>query len=269
MKKISVVAVSALLVVFMISCSKELNPALEAEKVAIVESYIYAGDSAVRVKVTRLLPFSEDTTDATEYISGLQLYVNNRLLSESSVGNYTLNLGEEHIKFGDTFQLRFSYFGDTVSSSAVIPSHPLNVSISDTKIYVERQTGTGGGPPGQMDEIDVSWDNEDGGYYYVVVEYLEKTPDYINSNYADSDFPFSQGMSPMSSSGTHLGMRNLNCFGNYRIVVFHVNKDFVDLYQNLESNSNNITNPVTGITNGYGVFTGMSSDTVFLEVIED
>jgi len=48
-----------------------------------------------------------------------------------------------------------------------------------------------------------------------------------------------------------------------------VNDDFADLYSQTAVNSNNITNPVTTIKNGFGVFTGMASDTVYLEVNEN
>lgn len=120
-----------------------------------------------------------------------------------------------------------------------------------------------------MEDVTLSWDNEDGSYFYVLIEYLESTPDYINSMTADLEPSTTQSIAPMASSGTTIGRRNLYFFGSYRIVLFKINQDFVDLYHYTDVNSNTISNPVTSINNGYGLFTGMASDTVFLEVHEN
>jgi hypothetical protein len=262
--------IPALIALFIcISCSKDLIKPLDSEKIAIVESYLYSGDSVIRVKVCKVLPFSEDTLDATEYITGLTIQVNGQALTETEPGRYTLPLGQGRIQADSVYSLKFRFFDDTVSSTTVIPALPSNFGISATTVYTDRITSTVGPPGGQMENVDLTWDNADNSYYYLTVEYLESTLDYINSAMADYDLPMAQSIAPVQSSGTHLEMRNLQFFGHYRIVLFKVNKDFVDLYQHIKANSNNITNPVTTIINGYGVFTGMSSDTAYLEVKEN
>jgi hypothetical protein len=249
------------------SCSKELTPVIQPDKVAIVESYLHAGDSVITVKVTKLLPFSTDTSDATEYISGLNLLINGMMLTESSTGIYTLALGDNPIQPGDSYVMKFLYYSDTVSSVTTIPDKPSNFAISSNLVYTDRITSSGGMPSGQMDDVDLTWDNDDGSFYYVLIQYLESTRDYINYYSKSLTLSDTTSIEPMSSSGTRIGMRNLNFFGSYRIVLFKVNKDFVDLYQQTTANSNNITNPVTTVNNGFGVFTGMAGDTLYLEVM--
>ena len=252
------------------SCGKDLMEPLSSETTAIVESYIYAGDSTINIKVTKLLPFSEDTVDATEYISGLELLINDTKLTETGEGIYTLQLTAKYIQPGETYTLKFRYFNDTVSSVTTIPEKPVDFTISESQIYADRVTSSGGFPGGgPMEDVDLTWTNTDGSYYYVLIEYLESDPDYINYMMADAEPSNIQSIAPMSSSGSRLGMRNLYFFGSYRIVLFKVNQDFVDLYQHTAANSNNITNPVSTINNGFGVFTGMASDTVYLEVSEN
>ena len=251
------------------ACGKELTTPIEAEKVAIVESYLYAGDSIITVKVSKMLPYSDDTSAAIEYISGLQLLVNGIAMTETATGVYTLQLGDKRIQPGELYSMKFLYFSDTVTSTTIIPDKPVNFSISSGTVYADRMTSTGGMPGTPMEDVALTWDNADTSYYYVLIEYLETSFDYINSNMEDSDLSAVQGISPVSSSGTRLGMRNLYFFGSYRIILFKVNSDFADLYQTATANSNNITNPVTTINNGYGVFTGMASDTVYLEVVEN
>lgn len=257
----------ALIAVLFSSCGKELTTPILPEKVAIVESYLHAGDSIITVKVTKLLPFSTDTSNATEYISELNIQINGSTLTETDTGVYTLLLGDKRIQPGESYKLKFLYYGDTVSSTTVVPPKPVNLSISTTLIYTDRITSSSGFPPNQMSDIDLTWDNTDSSYYYVLIEYLESTRDYINYRSASLDLSSTQSISPMSNSSTRIGMRNLYFFGSYRIVLFKVNKDFVDLYQQTTSNSNNITTPITAINNGFGVFTGMASDTVNLEVV--
>jgi len=251
------------------SCSKDLLTPLKADEIAVVESYLYAGDSIISVTVSKVLPFSDDTLDAIEYISGLSLEINGQPMTETETGLYQLNLGAGRVKPGDTYKLEFCYYSDSVTSSTTIPEKPVNLSISDSYVYTDRITSSSTGFGGPMEDIDLTWDNEDAAYFYVNVEYLEDSLDYINENMADLDLPVFQSMSPIQSSGTRLGMQNFRFFGHYRIVLFRVNSDYANLYQHITANSNNITNPATAIKNGYGVFTGMSTDTVYFEVKEN
>ena len=101
------------------SCSKELITPVTPDNVPIVESYLYAGDSTITVKVTKILPFSDDTIEATQYITGLHLQINGTDLTETGSGIYTLNLGEKHIQPGESYILKFVYASDTVSSTLI------------------------------------------------------------------------------------------------------------------------------------------------------
>ncbi len=249
------------------SCGKELITPITPDNVAVVESYLHAGDSTINIKVSKLLPLAEDSTDATVLISGLHLQVNGVPLTEAASGVYTLQLGNKRIKPGESYVLKFLYASDTVSSTTHIPDKPLNFNISSHSIYTDRITTTGGGfPSGLPSDLVLSWENTDSSYYYVVIQYLEKSRDLINTRYASLDLSDTTSISPINASETRLGIRNLHFFGRYRIVLFKVNNDFADVYQQTAVNSNNITNPVSTIKNGFGVFTGMASDTVNLQV---
>jgi hypothetical protein len=253
--------------IFLASCSKELMTPREASRVAVVESYIYAGDSVIKIKVSKLLPVSDDTLDATEYISGLSIFVNGSLLTETDTGTYTLYLGGNRVKPGESYSFRFLFNDDTISATTTIPATPEGLGISSSTLYANRVTS--GNPGfGQMDDAEVTWTNDDAGYYYMMIEYLETTPDYINSNMEDEDLPVSRSISPTQANTERVDMRNIYFFGSYRAVLIRVNKDFASLYNDIVSNSNNIEDPVTTIRNGYGVFTGMSADTVYFEVKE-
>ena len=252
-----------------VSCSKDLMTPLDSSKIAVVESYIYAGDSVLKVKVSKLLPISDDTIDLNESVSGLNLLVNGKSLTETDPGTYELSLGSQRIKPGESYSVKFLYFSDTVSAVTTIPQKPSGFTSSATTLYTSRITSTSGYPSGQMAEAELSWDNPDESYYYLTVQYLDSVPDYINYKMADLDLPVKLSEPPTQTAGMRIGMRNLNFFGSYRLVLFKVNSDFTRLYEHVTSNSNNITNPVTTLSNGYGVFTGMSTDTIYLQVREN
>jgi hypothetical protein len=259
--------VSIITGVCLASCSKDLMTSREAGKIAIVESYLYAGDSVIKIKVSKLLPVSDDTLEAIEYISGLSLQVNGSVLTETDSGYYTLSLGAGKIHPGDSYTLRFLCYGDTISTATTIPATPEGFSISSSVLYAKRITSTSTGF-GSMDEVELTWLNDDAGYYYIIVEYIDSVPDYIISAMEDTELPVMRSIAPTQSNTSRIDRRNISFFGSYRIVLYKVNKDFADLYHSITTNSNNIEDPITGITNGYGVFTGMSSDTVYLEVKE-
>ena len=257
------------IMILLASCSKELNTPITPDNVPVVESYLYAGDSTITVKVTKILPFSDDTIEATQYITGLHLQINGTDLTETGSGIYTLNLGEKYIQPGESYTLKFVYASDTISSTTVIPGKPLNYSISSTYMYTYRNSSSGNGMPSAPPaDLTLSWDNADESYYYVLIQYMESSRDYINSQSKLLDLSDTTSISPMNTSETRLGTQNLNFFGNYRIILLKVNNEFADLYSQTSVNSNNITNPVSLIHNGYGVFTGMASDTVYLQVLE-
>jgi len=58
-------------------------------------------------------------------------------------------------------------------------------------------------------------------------------------------------------------------FGTHRIIIYHVLPDYADLYEQNSTSSQNLENPSTSISNGYGIFTGLNSDTLYLEVTEE
>jgi hypothetical protein len=45
--------------------------------------------------------------------------------------------------------------------------------------------------------------------------------------------------------------------------------DYASLYSENSTSSQNLTNPSTSIVNGYGIFTGLNADTLYLNVLEN
>ena len=60
-------------------------------------------------------------------------------------------------------------------------------------------------------------------------------------------------------------LAHLTQFGTYQIIVFRVNLEYTALFG---SSTLSLEEPPTNILNGLGIFTGVSSDTLYLEVTD-
>ena len=159
-----------------------------------------------------------------------------------------------------------------VSAYTYIPAKPANFAQSATIISIERtdSTSTGWPPSGgsMPDPVSLTWDNDDQSYYLLVVENIEDTLDPVR-DFGDEDAPdFIFRKSPNTSTSEELRPNDFQYYGTHRVILFHVLPDYAKLYEGTGNSSQNLENPSTSIVNGYGIFTGMDSDTLFVEVIE-
>ena len=60
--------------------------------------------------------------------------------------------------------------------------------------------------------------------------------------------------------------RELLQFGTYQIIFLRVNLEYTGLFGSSGSSTLSLEEPPTNIVNGLGIFTGVSSDTLYLEV---
>lgn len=101
--------------------------------------------------------------------------------------------------------------------------------------------------------------------HYIVVDNIENNPESIFV-----DLPFERNFNfitePTSSDVFLLQPRILEQYGTHRVVLYRVNQEYVDLYENREQDSRNLTEPLTNVENGLGVFTAFNSDTLYFEV---
>jgi hypothetical protein len=271
MKSLIINIAAVLLLLDFTSCSKELMTPMTSDNTAVVEAYLVAGESTGLVYVSKILPFSDDTVNIKEMIGGLAVYINGIQLTEVDTGVYRFYIADSAIAIGGTYNLSFAYGGNEVTAQTIVPAKPVGFTSSTSTVYATRITeddsATMPGPGSMMDEVELTWDNTDAAYHYLMVEYLEDSADYINANLAENDFPFNQATSPTQETYFKVGMQNIRYFGSYRVVLLRVNTEFNDAFTRNGTNSNNLVNPNTNINNGFGLFTGVSSDTVYLEVV--
>ena len=272
MKKI-IYSVAFALLAILNACTKEIITIDDDSDVPVVEAFLEPGKE-VSVKLSKMLPFSEDEYTGSLTIDTAEVYINyngtDYLLTPVSdePGKYVSLDSALTATAGGSYNLYFSYNGYTITSTTSIPSQPVNVGLSSTTLRIDP---TVMGPGSIQDPMTITWENPDNTYYLIVVEYLESTYDPINENMNLENFDQFQKVStdPVSVNSYNLDTRqHLVFFGSYKVIIYKVNEEYVNLYENVSQSSLNLTEPLTNIENGLGIFTGINSDTLFLEVKE-
>jgi hypothetical protein len=256
------------------SCEKETQS--EFTDYPIIESYLES-DNYFNLTITRQVPFYSDVTYSLDDINNLSIKV-----VYDDIEHTLIPLGDGKYIDSSTvvqtekkYQIIFNYNEKNVSAYTTVPSKPADFTISDTVLYVVQMGEPGNfNPPGEMPEpLELTWTNDDESYYMVVVENIETVLDPIMEidDEDTTEMPTRPRFrnSPSTGSSEEIRSMEFEYYGTHRIILYHVLPDYASLYDKTSTSSQNLTNPSVSIINGYGIFTGLNSDTLYLEVLED
>lgn len=267
-----------LMSIMLAGCQATEQDDLSVETQPVVQAFLTPGVSP-EVKVSRVIAFSDDSTSSVaEEISGLEIQLtdgNNVCLlvelSDSLAGTYTDTSGCLVITPGSTYQLSFYYNECLITSATTVPSKPLSFECSETQIKVERITeDTEPGPP-SMTEVELTWVNDELDYYLISIRYMEEEYDTINllEEIEDAYDIANFSTEPMQVNFYTIRSMQFAFFGQYQIVLSHVNSDYANLYESLgQSTLDGLVEPTPNIENAKGIFTSYNSDTLYLNVLE-
>ena len=249
---------------FMFSCKKDSSLADDYSR-PVVEGYLVPGKS-VLVKVY-YQKYLDDTISLGFPVTDLKLKISDGArtveLTETTDGNYVYS-DTTFITEHKTYSLSFDYNNKTISSETTVPDKPTGFVTSDSlqKVPV-MDFGT---TPATFVPITLSWNNTTGGHYIMVLKNTEtsrtSTNPRNNGSYRDTELILGQVSSFQTQQMT------FNYLGNYRVLLFHINKEYSDALNNNGGSSLNLTNPYTNIVNGLGIFTSMQADSLKLRVYQ-
>ena len=263
------------IVIFSLSSCSVSETNVNVTDVVVVETYL-ENEKEVNVKLSKILPFTEDTYEVSLTIDSAEVYIENQdvyyLITpvHDKKGEYVCLDTNLKIESNETYNLFFDYNGYKVSASTTIPIKPQNAKLSTNNYYIDSDAG-GFSAQSQGDPLIVSWDNPDNSYHLIVAEYLENTYSPINSYLPSDTYDQFRKVStdPINDNTVNLTTRkHLLFFGSYRIIIYKINEEYVSLYENISQSTLNMTEPLTNIVNGVGIFTGINSETLFLEIRE-
>lgn len=270
MKTLNVILIAFTVAFIFNACKK--NEISEFTDSPIIESYLLPGDYA-NVKISRQLPFSSDVSYSSEDIDNLlvQVTLNNTIYTMQPIGDGKYIDSSLVVSENDNYNLSFQFNLKNVTAYTYVPGKPADITQSATSITIERFDTTSGPPSGGItmpDPIEITWSNPDNSYYLIVIENIEETLDPIRDfgdNAPPGNFFRKQ---PGNNSSEEIRSMEFQYYGTHRIIIYHVLPDYAALYDENSTSSQNLTNPSTSITNGYGIFTGLNSDTLWVEVNE-
>ncbi|HAN20024.1 MAG: hypothetical protein A2X13_04935 [Bacteroidetes bacterium GWC2_33_15] len=263
------ITIIAALLLVIYSC-EENTPEVNID-MPVVEAFLYTNQTLDSIRIVKILPYnaSGDTNivinDPDVVItSGLETFTFKQ--SESNP-EYFVNTGDSlYVTGGNTYEISFIYNNKQVYASTTALSIPVNLAISDTAITIDDESDM---PFWDAEsEFEISWDNDNDEYFMVSVQLTDTTSlEQINDNIDDPST--SMFMSPVNSSSINMNPRMIQYYGNYRVILIKVNTEYVELFESYNQNISSLVESPSNIENGKGIFTAMSTDTVYFDVVRD
>lgn len=265
-----VIFILSLIVSFctLVSCNKETG--MEYTDSPIIEAYLLPGDY-LNVTIRRQTPFSTNVVYSSDDIDHLEVWVtyNGSDYLMTPMGDGVYQTEAITVQEGDVYTVSFEFDSKNVSAYTYVPSKPANMTQSDTEMEIERVDSTTMPSMNAMpDPINIYWDNPENLYYLMIVENTESVLDPIR-DFGDDGPPDNVfRKQPTQGSSEELRPMEFQYYGLHRVILYHVLPDYAALYDENSTSSQNITNPSTSIVNGYGIFTGLNSDTLYINIKE-
>ncbi len=269
MKSYKILTCLILTVIVLLGC-EENSLQQEETKTTIVESYLFAGQIVDNVKVTQSFSYGQVEENIIN-IDDLDITISegNTKVPLSSIGDGIYNNQNFIIESGKSYYLEFEREGEIISAETYVPENKI-ATISTTEVKMAKiQSGVFPGDLNIPDPVELSWENEEGDYYYIVIKNLEEDPEYVNENIVQFESQLSFVSEPQVTNFYAINARReLTQFGTYQITIFRVNPEYAALYESSGNSTLSLEEPPSNITNGLGIFTGVSSHTLYLEVIK-
>ncbi len=250
-----------------ISCQK-LDLATADADVAVVEAYLNPS-TEISIHVTKQLVYGSSDT-VVNPIEGLTITIQSEdttvICVVDSAGYYRAPIKPEE---GKSYTMSFVYNDKVVSATTTILSKPTNFATSSTTVTVGMGGDPGSGnPPTPPTPITLTWDNSDLSYYMIVTESTDSAPEPIFDT-ADVVPERIFRNTPERVATQELNPGSFYYYGSHRIILFHLNADYAQLYDESGSSSLNLAKPPTNVVNGLGIFTGIHSDTLYVTVKDE
>ncbi|WKN43385.1 DUF4249 family protein [Tunicatimonas pelagia] len=263
-----------LILLTIFSACEEVPEFQIGESAPVVQAYLYAGEPIDDVRLTELVPFVSDVEEVP-VITNAEIIIisegNRYSLSPASEleGTYRYEGDDLAITSGNTYGLEFTYQGELATAETTVPFPPEETQISQPEISVPQiltRRDLLQIRDSFSETIDVTWDNNEGEYYYVLIENLEESPEAIDvNNSLPRQFSFVSEPTQENIFPLRLFV-HYQQYGLHRVRLFRVNEEYANLYESLEQDSRNLNEPFSNVRNGLGIFTGFAYDAVYFEV---
>lgn len=247
------------------ACSDTIaGPEGDARQV-VVEAFLFAGEPVDDVRLTETVPLGEDpalapTVDdaVVTLVRGTERWVLSR---RDEPGGYGYPGDDLEVREGDLFRIEVEAFGRTATGETVVPAPPVGVELDKDRLEVPEIT-PGSFDPGVLQSlrITVTWENPDAGMHFVDVEGLDPGAESIFPGFTGGRAGrFRIRSAPTEEAFHTISLPQLEHLGSHQAIVYRVNREYADLYNNRVQDSRDLNEPPSNIRGGLGVFSAFNS----------
>jgi uncharacterized protein YcfL len=252
------------------------NPIASNDEGIIVQAYLFANEPVDDIHLTSTVSLDAETGQAPPINDAQVVLIKNSqryalTLTPGDSGYYHYAGNDLAVEAGDHFTLEITHQSKVITAETIVPETPANVALSSTVLEIFDPSDffeSGVLPDIDSLTIEVTWNNEDGAWFYMVIENIESDPEPI-----DTDSTFTRTLNfvsrPTQRDSFRISQGILTHLGQHQVRVFRVNQEYADLYESREQDSRDLNEPLTNINNGLGIFSAFNSQTAFFEVIRD
>ena len=283
MKKnnISIILLSTLMVILiailmsLAGCEKT-EMSSEGDIKLVLNAYLYENEPVTSVRLSETLPFTSSDT-VFPLISDANISIQWKdqdfpLLSSDSAGFYHSPDSNLRIISGEKYAIEIVHGEDVLTSETTVPQKPDSMRLSASSIQIDPDLTPREMRLAGIADIEVTWSNPDGEYFYVLVENIEENPEDIEFGFSGFGGKFQnfRFLSRPFITDTYVirVFLSVQQYGTHRVKLFRVNQEYADLYENREQDSRNLTEPLSNVNNGLGIFTAFSYDEAYFEVVK-
>ncbi len=249
------------------------NPVSPSETQVVLRGYLYAGLPVQDIQLTSSISiFGTDTVDppitqATVALAkGGSVY--GLVANSARPGFYYYPGTDLTVGNGDVFQIHVDYNGQSVTAETTVPSKPQQLALSIPTLHFQPDTfqtrfGTRYSVLG-LDTAIVTWSNPLGDYYYIVIESVDSARQLLRG---DSLVTRRFVSDPTNQASYRINNNSILYTGLHVLRLYHVNKEYADLYRSREQDSRALNEPLTNVKNGLGIFSAFASDSLSFSVL--
>ncbi len=249
------------------------NPVAPSQTQVVLQGYLYANQPVQDISLaTSIAIGGTDTVDTPITTASVVLMKNGisyQLASSVTIpGNYFYAGSDLSVNIGDNFTIEVDVNGQHISAATVVPSKPVQLGLSATTLQFQTDSvltriGTRTVVNG-LDTAMVTWSNPSGDYYYVVIESIDPNRQLMRP---DSTFTRRFVSQPTNQASYLLNNNSILYTGEHILRLYHVNKEYADLYRSRVQDSRTLNEPLTNVQNGLGIFSAFASDSLYFNVL--
>ncbi len=272
-----------LLIILLSACTEEftLNP--NSTQSVVVQAFLYSGEPVDDIRLISTLSLTGSDSSGLPINTATVTLLRNNVpyklsLTDQRDGTYHYPGDDLHVEPGDHFRLEATVGDDMVTAETTVPKPPRLQSDDALDLIIQKID-----PAEVTDSIKkeleaqavlVFWDRTIGSqdFYFAKIENIEEHPRQLLVKALDAPAKPAITETPLfSDNRLEVGFRDITHTGQHRVTVYHVDRTYADLYfSNLNPNQRRreITESITNVKNGLGIFTAFASAYKVVTVVE-